>query len=471
MNFYGRDFLKLLDYTEEEIIYLIKLAMEFKKKKQNGKRHDYLRGKNVVLLFEKDSTRTRCAFEVGAMDLGMGVTYLGPTGSQMGKKESIADTARVLARMYDGIEYRGFSQQIVEDLAKYADVPVWNGLTTDFHPTQMLADFMTLKEHFGYIKGLHLSHYGDIRNNGTITAASINIAVNNGDYVQTDMSNRINNIGGNPEDIYSNPNNRGTGIFANGNVVITARYVNINSTIQSGDGNHNVAIPADYKLYYLDNDVKTEVSMNDISGWSDSNKRNRVIYVSDNAGNKLDYITYDATNCRFVVEELVSRGGKVEITGTILNTDSNNNSGSLNKDYQLPPLSILNKPKNKARDTDNSIIEKNTEPIEKRFETFEISKTLNIPVVLYMKPILENITVKDLDLYKSYIEHYNIKDVVVGSIFTSNITNETVHFSNKNELFYNSIKDEDIIISELSKICSVYRRSTEVTNCYKMKQI
>lgn len=119
----------------------------------------------------------------------------------------------------------------------------------------------------------------------------------------------------------------------------------------------------------------------------------------------------------------------------------------------------------------HSIIEQNTEPIEKRFETFEISKTLYIPVVLYMKPILENITVKDLDLYKSYIEHYNIKDVVVGSIFTSNITNETVHFSNKNELFYNSIKDEDIIISELSKICSVYRRSTEVTNCYKMKQI
>ena len=148
MKFYGRDFLKLLDYTEEEIIYLIKLAIDFKKKKKNGKVHDYLKGKNVVLLFEKDSTRTRCAFEVGAKDLGMGVTYLGPTGSQMGKKESIADTARVLARMYDGIEYRGFSQDVVEDLAKYADVPVWNGLTDEFHPTQMLADIMTMYEAF-----------------------------------------------------------------------------------------------------------------------------------------------------------------------------------------------------------------------------------------------------------------------------------------------------------------------------------
>lgn len=165
MNLYGRDFLKLLDYTEEEILYLIELAMELKHKKQTGKRHDVLRGKNVVLLFEKDSTRTRCAFEVGAMDLGMGVTYLGPTGSQMGKKESIADTARVLARMYDGIEYRGFSQDVVEELAKYSSVPVWNGLTDEFHPTQMLADIMTMFEEFGEVKDRKLVFFGDARNN------------------------------------------------------------------------------------------------------------------------------------------------------------------------------------------------------------------------------------------------------------------------------------------------------------------
>ena len=165
MNFYGRDFLKLLDYSEEEILYLIELAMEFKRLKKLGKRHDKLRGKNVVLLFEKDSTRTRCAFEVGAMDLGMGVTYLGPTGSQMGKKESIADTARVLARMYDGIEYRGFSQDIVEELAKYSSVPVWNGLTDAFHPTQMLADIMTMFEEFGEVKDRKLVFLGDARNN------------------------------------------------------------------------------------------------------------------------------------------------------------------------------------------------------------------------------------------------------------------------------------------------------------------
>ena len=165
MNFYNRDFLKLIDYTPEEIEHLIKLAILFKKKKQEGKSHAYLRGKNVVLLFEKDSTRTRCAFEVGAMDLGMGVTYLGPTGSQMGKKESIEDTARVLSRMYDGIEYRGFDQDIVEELAKYSKVPVWNGLTNEFHPTQMLADIMTVKEHFGEIKGKKLVFLGDGRNN------------------------------------------------------------------------------------------------------------------------------------------------------------------------------------------------------------------------------------------------------------------------------------------------------------------
>ena len=165
MKFYGRDFLKLIDYDKEEILYLIKLAMDFKKKKKSGKTHDYLKGKNVVLLFEKDSTRTRCAFEVGAMDLGMGVTYLGPTGSQMGKKESIADTARVLSRMYDGIEYRGFSQQIVEDLAKYSSVPVWNGLTDEFHPTQMLADIMTMFEEFGEVCDRKLVFLGDARNN------------------------------------------------------------------------------------------------------------------------------------------------------------------------------------------------------------------------------------------------------------------------------------------------------------------
>lgn len=165
MNFYGRDFLKLLDYTEDEILYLIDLAIDFKIKKHNGKKHDYLRGKNVVLLFEKDSTRTRCAFEVGAKDLEMGVTYLGPTGSQMGKKESIKDTARVLARMYDGIEYRGFEQSVVEELAKYSSVPVWNGLTNEFHPTQMLADIMTMYENFGDIKGRKLVFLGDARNN------------------------------------------------------------------------------------------------------------------------------------------------------------------------------------------------------------------------------------------------------------------------------------------------------------------
>lgn len=165
MNLYGRDFLKLLDYTEEEILYLIELAMELKHKKKTGKRHDVLKGKNVVLLFEKDSTRTRCAFEVGAMDLGMGVTYLGPTGSQMGKKESIADTARVLSRMYDGIEYRGFSQDTVEELAKYSSVPVWNGLTDEFHPTQMLADVMTMFEEFGEVKDRKLVFFGDARNN------------------------------------------------------------------------------------------------------------------------------------------------------------------------------------------------------------------------------------------------------------------------------------------------------------------
>ena len=161
----GRDFLKLLDYSKEEIIYLLGLAKALKEKKKNHENHAYLKGKNVVLLFEKDSTRTRCAFEVGAMDLGMGVTYLGPTGSQMGKKESIADTARVLSRMYDGIEYRGFDQAVVEELAKNSSVPVWNGLTNEFHPTQMLADILTMQENFGEVRGRKLVFLGGARNN------------------------------------------------------------------------------------------------------------------------------------------------------------------------------------------------------------------------------------------------------------------------------------------------------------------
>ena len=165
MNLYGRDFLKLLDYKEEEIRYLLDLAKEFKKKKQNGENHEYLKGKNIALIFEKDSTRTRGSFEVAGYDLGMHVTYLGPTGSQMGKKESIADTARVLSRIYDGIEYRGFAQEIVEDLAKYSSVPVWNGLTNEFHPTQMLADVMTIEEVFGHLKGINMVFMGDARNN------------------------------------------------------------------------------------------------------------------------------------------------------------------------------------------------------------------------------------------------------------------------------------------------------------------
>ena len=164
-NLQGRSFLKLLDYTPEEIDSLLNLAAELKQQKKVGISHRMHQGKNVVLLFEKDSTRTRCAFEVAAADLGMSATYLGPTGSQMGKKESIADTARVLGRMFDGIEYRGYGQQIVEDLAKYAGVPVWNGLTNEFHPTQILADFLTIREHFGSLKGKKLVYMGDARYN------------------------------------------------------------------------------------------------------------------------------------------------------------------------------------------------------------------------------------------------------------------------------------------------------------------
>ena len=165
MNLKGNSFLKLLDLTSEEITGLLDLAAELKAKKKAGIPHKLHEGKNIVLLFEKDSTRTRCSFEVAGHDLGMGVTYLGPTGSQMGKKESIADTARVLGRMYDGIEYRGFGQEIVEDLAKYAGVPVWNGLTNEFHPTQILADFLTIREHFGCLKGKKLVYMGDARYN------------------------------------------------------------------------------------------------------------------------------------------------------------------------------------------------------------------------------------------------------------------------------------------------------------------
>lgn len=165
MNLKGRNFLKLKDFTPEEILYMIDLAEDLKAKKKQGKRHDSLVGKNIALIFEKTSTRTRCSFEVAAHDLGMHVTYLDPSGSQIGKKESIPDTARVLGRMFDGIEYRGFGQDIVEELAEYAGVPVWNGLTNEFHPTQMLADMLTIREHLGKLKGVKLVYMGDARYN------------------------------------------------------------------------------------------------------------------------------------------------------------------------------------------------------------------------------------------------------------------------------------------------------------------
>ena len=180
MDFYGKDFLKILDFSEAELKYMLAMARRFKEMKRAGQNHKYFPEKNIAILFEKTSTRTRCSFEVAGYDLGMGVTYLDPTGSQMGHKESIADTARVLARLYDGIEYRGFSQGIVNDLAKYADVPVWNGLTDECHPTQALGDFMTIEEHFGHLKGLTLAFVGDTRNNvaNSLMAMSAKMGVN-----------------------------------------------------------------------------------------------------------------------------------------------------------------------------------------------------------------------------------------------------------------------------------------------------
>ena len=165
MDLKGRDFLKLLDFTPEELQDLLDLAAELKAKKKEGISHRLCEGKNIVLIFEKTSTRTRCSFEVAGYDLGMGVTYLDPKGSQIGKKESIADTARVLSSMYDGIEYRGYGQEIVEELAKYSKVPVWNGLTDEFHPTQIIADFLTIQEHFGHLKGINFVYMGDARFN------------------------------------------------------------------------------------------------------------------------------------------------------------------------------------------------------------------------------------------------------------------------------------------------------------------
>ncbi len=180
VNLSGRNFLKLLDFSTAEIEYLIDLAEDFKRLKRTGTPHRYLEGKNIVLLFEKTSTRTRCSFEVAGMDLGMGVTYLDPGSSQMGKKESIEDTARVLGRMYDGIEYRGFAQEIVETLAEYAGVPVWNGLTTEFHPTQMIADMLTIREKKGRLAGLNFTFMGDAGNNvgNSLMVACAKLGVN-----------------------------------------------------------------------------------------------------------------------------------------------------------------------------------------------------------------------------------------------------------------------------------------------------
>lgn len=180
MDFYGRDFLRILDFSEQELRYMLAAAKKFKELKKQKHTHKVFPEKNIAILFEKTSTRTRCSFEVAGYDLGMGVTFLDPTGSQMGHKESIADTARVLARIYDGIEYRGFDQKVVDDLAKYADVPVWNGLTDECHPTQALGDFLTILEHFGKLEGLTLAFVGDTRNNvaNSLMAMSAKMGVN-----------------------------------------------------------------------------------------------------------------------------------------------------------------------------------------------------------------------------------------------------------------------------------------------------
>lgn len=180
MNLAGRDFLRILDFSEGELRHMLATAKKFKKFKKDGRDHKIFPNKNIVIVFEKTSTRTRCSFEVAGYDLGMGVTYLDPTGSQMGHKESIADTARVLSRLYDGIEYRGFDQSIVNTLAEYSDVPVWNGLTNEWHPTQALADFMTLEEHFGDLRGLTLAFVGDTHNNvaNSLMAMSAKMGVN-----------------------------------------------------------------------------------------------------------------------------------------------------------------------------------------------------------------------------------------------------------------------------------------------------
>lgn len=180
MDFYGRDFLRIIDFNEAELSYMLQAAKKFKEMKRAGQNHKYFPQKNIAILFEKTSTRTRCSFEVAGYDLGMGVTFLDPSGSQMGHKESIADTARVLSRLYDGIEYRGFDQAVVNELARYSDVPVWNGLTDKCHPTQALGDFMTIEEYFGRLKGLTLAFIGDTRNNvsNSLMAMSAKMGVN-----------------------------------------------------------------------------------------------------------------------------------------------------------------------------------------------------------------------------------------------------------------------------------------------------
>lgn len=180
MDFTGRDFLQILDFSPDELRYMLDVAKVFKNYKKTGQSHKYFPDKNAVLIFEKTSTRTRCSFEVACHDLGIGTTYLDPSGSQIGHKESISDTAQVLAKLYDGIEYRGFAQKTVDDLAKYADVPVWNGLTDYCHPTQALADFLTIEEHFGSLNELTVAYLGDTRNNvaNSLMAMSAKMGVN-----------------------------------------------------------------------------------------------------------------------------------------------------------------------------------------------------------------------------------------------------------------------------------------------------